>query len=506
MADPALPEQALAAAPAGSARPSAPWRSDQPGSAWRERWAIEQNAQLVHAVQSAPGQLALLAAFTAVAALAGLSLPYVMVAAAFAYFPTYRPAIALAAAMIAAVRSSDALLILLAPVLTQEALSGSLTKVAVLGVMAAYWACAAAALLAARRHPSWWLARKPVTGQLVLILALLVLAASPLLQGWPRLALWAWLSMAGAYLWALAYGLQDQRSRSAGALGLQLGILHPFWRSSTLSLAPTPLGKGAAFLRKHQAKNAAELAVTQLKGLKLLVWAVLLASLDKLMAALFEQGLHVPKLAQVFDGFVQDQREPVLVCWASLLTAALAKGLGLAVWGHKAIAVARLAGFRLPRNTWRPLEARTLADFWNRYYYYFKELLVEFFFFPTFLRTFRKHPRLRVFFATFMAAGVGNAVYHALRDVHLVAELGWQQAGANYVSYLFYCAVLATAIGISQARITAGRQLADGLLARLWSLACVWGFFVALQVFGEESRHFPFTDRVAFFVRLFGVS
>ena len=39
----------------------------------------------------------------------------------------------------------------------------------------------------------------------------------------------------------------------------------------------------------------------------------------------------------------------------------------------------RLCGFNVFRNTYKPLLAETMVEFWNRYYYYFKELLVNFF-------------------------------------------------------------------------------------------------------------------------------
>ena len=48
----------------------------------------------------------------------------------------------------------------------------------------------------------------------------------------------------------------------------------------------------------------------------------------------------------------------------------------------------------------------TVVGFWNRYYYYFKEIMVDFFFFPTFVSWFRKRPVLRLFAAVFMAVAV----------------------------------------------------------------------------------------------------
>jgi hypothetical protein len=473
---------------------------------WRDLCAIEQNSRVVRLAQSATGRLVLVALFTAAAQLAGMSLPYVLFAAAFAYLPAHRNWIVIAAAAAASVRSPDVWLGEIRTVLAQEGLPESTGKLLALAALAVYFACAWAALVQVRRHPTCFLARRPVVSLLGMTALLCALATTPLLRGQARAAAWTFLSVFAAYLWYLAYAIQDQRSRSPAPLSFQMGILQPFWRSSARAYTPTPFGKGAAFLRKHQARTAEELAVTQLKALKLLLWTLILIAVHRVLAELIEVRLGIPAAAAMNEAFMNGTPYPTVTNWASLVWATLGGTLSLAIWGHKMIAVARLAGFRLPRNTWRPLEARTLAEFWNRYYYYFKELLVEFFFLPTFLRVFRQHLRLRTFFATFMAAGVGNALYHFIRDLRYVASMGWQAAATGYVSYLFYCAVLATGIGISQARTSAGRKPPHTWAGSLRCVLCVWFFFVCLQVFGDETRSFAFGARLLFFLSLFGVS
>jgi hypothetical protein len=110
-----------------------------------------------------------------------------------------------------------------------------------------------------------------------------------------------------------------------------------------------------------------------------------------------------------------------------------------------------------------------------------------------------------VFFATFMAAGVGNAIYHFVRDIDRVAVLGPWQAFEGFSSYLLYCVLLAAGIGISQARMSAGRKLPATLPGMLWAGVCVWGFVICLQVFADESRILSLEQRLGFFATLFGV-
>lgn len=475
----------------------------------RDLWAIDQRERVVSLAQTATGKLMLVALFAGMAKLAEVSLLFVLLAAAFAYLPKYRNWIALAASFVALVRQlirdPEVGLEGTNAILFQEGIHNSSALTLRVAALITYFACAWGALALVRRNKTLFLARRPVLSLIGLTALLCGLASSPLLHGLPRAALWAFLTEFTAYIWFFAYALLDQRSRERSPLLFQIGIFQPFWASSTAPLSVTPLGKGAAFLRKHQSKTTADLAITQLKALKLLVWALVLMLVNKILDELCEFQLGIPKTELAYAAFMTGEPYPILTNWASLTWTTVGGALWLAIWGHKIIAVARLAGFRLPRNTWRPLEAQTLAEFWNRYYYYFKELLVEFFFFPTFLKAFRKHPRLRVFFATFMAAGVGNALYHFIRDINTVAIMGLAKASANYTSYLFYCFVLAIGIGISQARMNAGRKPALTLPGTLWSVLCVWTFFVSLRVFGDETRILSLQDRFSFFASLFGL-
>lgn len=177
-----------------------------------------------------------------------------------------------------------------------------------------------------------------------------------------------------------------------------------------------------------------------------------------------------------------------------------------AIWGAFIIGAARLAGFRLPRSTWRPLESRTMLDYFNRISYYFKEMLFDIFFKPVFFGYFKKWPRLRLFAATFMAAGFGNAIYHFNRDLGIITQVGMAELFLSYTSYIFYCFVLAIAISISQVRISLGYRPPDGLFGRVWSFICIWGFVSILRIFSDETRSHTLSDRLRYLCHLFGVN
>jgi hypothetical protein len=303
------------------------------------------------------------------------------------------------------------------------------------------------------------------------------------------------------YVWFLPYAAADLRSKDPGAPLLQMATLRPFWSPTYL-----PFGKGAALLRKTQAKTPQDLAITQLKAVKLLLWSNVLLALKSGLGWLFLEKMQVPYMSDAVDAFLLGHPFPRGMAWASITLSTTLYALKIAMWAGVFIGIARLAGYRLPRGSWRPLQSRTLMEYFNRFHYYFKELLVDNFFVPTFFSVFRHHPRLRMFFATFMAAGVGNALWHFLYDIQLVTSMGLARALETFTSYAFYCVVLATGIGLSQVRASLGIRPPSTFFGRIYSFLFVWSFVVCLRVFGDESRDHSLTERLQFFVNLWGVS
>jgi D-alanyl-lipoteichoic acid acyltransferase DltB (MBOAT superfamily) len=282
---------------------------------------------------------------------------------------------------------------------------------------------------------------------------------------------------------------------------MQMAAQRPFWSPAYL-----PFGKGAAFLRKHLSATPRELAITQLKAIKLLVWANLLFALRDALVQVFEQGAGIPDPHAAIDALLAGHPYPIATGWAALTLATAKYALQIAAWADLFIGIARLAGYRLPRGSWRPLEAKSLMDYFNRFHYYFKELLVDLFFMPSFFRLFRQHPRLRMFFATFMAAGVGNALWHFSRNILEVAIAGPASAFVSYTSYVFYAVVLAGGVGLSQLRANRGVPAPTTAAARVGTFAFVWSFVICIHVFGDGNRVHTLAQRLKFMASLFGAS
>ena len=153
----------------------------------------------------------------------------------------------------------------------------------------------------------------------------------------------------------------------------------------------TPFPKGAANWRKIETRTPEALAITQLKGLKLLLWCVLLHFAHRGYRWAAFHSLGILSISDAFRAVAKDAPLSVGASWASILCSFFERLFELTVFGHTIVACCRMAGFAALRNTYRPFEARNVADFWNGDHDYFKELLVEFFYYPTFLRYFKRY-------------------------------------------------------------------------------------------------------------------
>lgn len=474
----------------------------------RDLLAIDERERIVEWSQGTMGKLAIyLIAIAAVARYFPLweSILVVSAAMAAAYRPNFRNPILFTATWIAAFLeiglSENQVLADIGALLLNEQVAGAPAMLLAFAFLVAVMLGAWAMLTFVRRNPKSFLARRPLITLLAIEALLCALPALDVMQGIPRVLLWSMLIVFTPYLWFLPYAIADQRSKNPGDLLLQMAVLRPFWSPTYL-----PFGKGAAFLRKTLSKTPRDLAVTQIKAIKLLLWSNALLAMKAGLGWIFEDQMEVPGMAEAIDAYLSGQPFPIVVAWSSLILATAKYSLKIALWAGLFIGIARLAGYRLPRGSWRPLESRTLMEYFNRFHYYFKELLVDLFFVPTFFAVFRNHPRLRMFFATFMAAGVGNALWHFLYDIQVLTSMGLARALETYTSYAFYCLVLATGIGLSQVRASRGIRPPSTLFGRIYSFLFVWSFVVCLHVFGDESRDHSLTERFLFFLNLFGVS
>lgn len=363
-----------------------------------------------------------------------------------------------------------------------------------------------------KKNKNDWYAKRPLRTLLVSYILLLLAATNTPLSNIQTVYTWAFLVVLGKYLWFFSYTLLDRHAKETPQLALQAGYYFPFWGGST-----TPFPKGAAYLRKIEAKTPHHLAISQLKGIKLLYWAILLNFLEKILGQFFYgnadpdqafSGITFSLLIPSFQMVLHDvsgHSYPWHMNWLALIANFFDRLLWFTVWGHIIIACCRMSGYNALRNTYRPLQSSSIADFWNRFYYYFKELLVDNFFYPTFLRYFKKWPKVRLFFATLAAAGFGNFLYHFLRDIGAIADKGFWPALLSFRVYMFYALVLGTSIGISQLYEKKRPQDISWFRKHIITPVYVVGFYCLLSIFDSSDVDLTLTDHFIFLFKLFNI-
>lgn len=352
-------------------------------------------------------------------------------------------------------------------------------------------------------------------GQIVLHL----LACSALLSTWLTGASGAFVDavrfLIPYLLWRCGYMLLAGRRGSAARTRF---VDHLFYLLPAYGGTAIPYGKGYDYLKRHAAADAPAQARAALAGLKLLllvwVWTALRFAL-----ALFVYGedvrglgsriapyaLDIPRLGEVI---ASPRSFSLAVAWLSMILELVDTTATFASWGHMVIGALRLFGFQVFRNTYKPLLAKSLVDFWNRFYYYFKELLVEFFFFPTYVSTPKLRPRLRIFLAIMSAAFLGNIYYHVLLDLDHLVPAGLGGAWAMVGPRSFYCFLLGLGIFVSMIREQGRRgapAAADTPLRSLRRIAGVWLFYAVIHIWNVKPVTLTFAQRTAFFFSLFGL-
>lgn len=347
------------------------------------------------------------------------------------------------------------------------------------------------------RWPKSVFSQRPIvfllTGFTVLILSACTTSPHSLTYS----VLWPLVGVAASYIWFIGYALIDRNSKPTKDLTLELTAFRPLWGSTN-----TPFPKGAAYLRRIEARDPEQLAVVQLKALKLFAWAILLALFSSSWNGFFHGYLRIPTSADALAMSVQATPVAWNLRWESLILAFFESILSISITGHRIIASCRMAGFNALRNTYRPLSSTTISEFFNRFYYYFKELLVDFFFYPSFLRYWKGHRRLRIVFATFAAAFFGNAFYHFTRDWQIIQDKGFLITFMNFESYLFYCFILALGLSISQLRKRTPKPNSF-VFGRLLPALGVCFFYCLLNIFDSEVKDYPFIEHLRFLASLF---
>lgn len=364
-----------------------------------------------------------------------------------------------------------------------------------LGLGLFYFIQAAGILYLRQRYSNWRVFRRPILSLILFVFGQILLASILPLSGMWKVCIWLFLMLQASYIWFLGYALTDKGNH--GVLRL-FALFNPIW-----SMGRTPLGKNVSYIERTEAKDSIAHARVQISATKLIMQCSVYMGALLGLNYITEAMLNLPTYEKAFTQNANGFPYPAWVSWISLILSFCKTLLMNIAAINGFVATARMMGFHLLRNTYNPLSARTIAEFWNRYLYYFKELLADFFFYPTFLRHLKRYPKLRLAFATFMAAGIGNLLYHMLRMLIIAPKMGigaWIEQSQTYV---FYTLLLSAGIIVSQLRGAPKANLSR--LQQCKATFCVIAFFCFVHIFDDMNFRHSLPDAFGFLFHLFGL-
>jgi hypothetical protein len=108
----------------------------------------------------------------------------------------------------------------------------------------------------------------------------------------------------------------------------------------------------------------------------------------------------------------------------------------------------RVLGYRVDPQYDRPWLATNFVSLWGRFAFHFREFLVRVFYYPVFLRWFRRRGALRIFVATMVATVIGNLVWGHVPP-KTITDLRWE-ALATILSTWPYFVLLGLGISLTQ--------------------------------------------------------
>jgi len=115
---------------------------------------------------------------------------------------------------------------------------------------------------------------------------------------------------------------------------------------------------------------------------------------------------------------------------------------------HFRVGAWRVMGYAVDTQYDRPWLATNLANLWGRFAFHFREFLVRTFYYPVFLRFFRRRPLLRIFAATMVATVIGNLVWGHVPP-RTISRLTWSDL-TTVLSTWPYFVLLGLGISLTQ--------------------------------------------------------
>ena len=252
-----------------------------------------------------------------------------------------------------------------------------------------------------------------------------------------------------------------------------------------------------------------------LSGMWLITLSVLFFALRPVALEIFRMALSALEVEPLrrYDSVLRaldgGEVSPFAV-WGALFHSFLSFALLWAAVSHLKVGLWRLFGYDIERYMQKPYKSTNLVELWRRYSYHYREFLVRVFYYPVFLRCFKKNLRLRIFVATFAAAGFGNLVYHVVWASLFrgaAPEIFLSRMGTIPYYILLGAGIAATQVWLVERGHKRREPWTGGwrISFDLFAVASTFGFFVLIRPFHHVPEDYPMMESLRVMLAAFGI-
>jgi hypothetical protein len=250
-------------------------------------------------------------------------------------------------------------------------------------------------------------------------------------------------------------------TRESGELNLDKSRNRPIFLLPAWGLHYFPIPASPSQLNRFEARTERDFTISQLKGLKLAIWCLIIFIVHDVVAQIAFQSpiyvialtwlpsLHLPNLDSENLSEILVMPIPAWKFWCSLILRSWLYMAFIASTSGMIVSFARMCGYCIFRHTYRPFEAINFFDFMRRMAYYYVEFISTFFFFPIFFMLSKIPRRLRLFLATFLAIMTGGILVKVFEALHRVPIDGFREVLSSYSKFFMYYGLLSVILGIS---------------------------------------------------------
>lgn len=273
---------------------------------------------------------------------------------------------------------------------------------------------------------------------------------------------------------------------------------------------------GQGYTYSHNGFLAEDKNKLVLEGLKL--WAIALIYIIGRwwIPAGIAEGFHalgIPVTIQLAELTTHFARGGDAGALTVLCTSMLDLTRWIVLWAgivHFKVGIWRICGYRMDPYIHRPWASTNLMALWTRFSFHYREFLLRAFYYPIFLRYFKKQPYVRVVVGIMAAAGFGNLVWGHISEGLFYQGMVWEEIVRVLRGWPYFL-MLGIGVGLTNVYLLRHRRTRRAWTLDRWiwtdvlAVYCTLQYWALARVLGKLVPGGTNYDSLRLFAAAFGI-